>query len=122
MIKQMQEIGPWYFDSSGKLTLNQYSWNTFANLLFVDQPVGTGFSYADDIFDVCILFIFTYQDLQYVHNENEVANEMYEFLQVFLKRYPQYVGRPFFITGESYAGHYIPGIPNPRTQLTLLYN
>jgi len=28
----------------------------------------------------------------------------------FLEKYPQLKGKDFFITGESYAGHYIPAI------------
>ncbi len=38
---------------------------------------------------------------------------MYAFLQVFFQKNPQYIGRAFFITGESYAGHYIPGREKP---------
>jgi len=28
----------------------------------------------------------------------------------FIERYPEYKGRSLFVTGESYAGHYIPAI------------
>jgi len=63
----------------------------------VDQPVGTGFSYADSIVD-------------YVTDEDEIAEDMYQFLQQFFKIYPQYANLAFFVTGESYAGHYIPAI------------
>jgi cathepsin A (carboxypeptidase C) len=76
------------------LTSNPYSWNNQANLLYVDQPLGTGFSNATS----------------YVTNETEVAEDMYTFLTEFLAAYPQFNGRPFYITGESYAGHYIPAI------------
>jgi carboxypeptidase C (cathepsin A) len=79
------------------LSINKYSWNSFANLLYVDQPVGTGFSYADN-----------YDD--YVTNEDQIAEDMYTFLENFFVQYPQYSKLPLFITGESYAGHYIPAI------------
>jgi len=59
----------------------------------VDQPAGTGFSYANSY---------------YIKNETMVAQEMYTFLQGFLNRYPVYINLPFYITGESFAGHYIP--------------
>jgi len=65
-------------------------------LLYVDQPVGTGFSYSDDS--------------NYVADEAQVADDMYRFLQGIMTKYPEYQGRPFFITGESYAGHYVPAI------------
>ncbi len=35
---------------------------------------------------------------------------MYEFLQQFFKKFPKFQNRPFFVTGESYAGHYVPAI------------
>lgn len=64
--------------------------------MFVDQPVGTGFSYADSMSD-------------YVTNEEMVAEDMYEFLQGFFKQNPQY-NKSVFLFGESYAGHYIPAV------------
>jgi len=67
--------------------------------LFVDQPVGTGFSYADN-------------PDEYVHDETQVAQDMYEFLQGFFKAFPQYQGLDFYVTGESYAGHYVPAVAN----------
>ena len=76
---------------------NAYSWNARANLLFVDQPVGTGFSYSRWPTD-------------YVTNEKQVAQQLYDFLQAFVVQFPQFAGRPLFITGESYAGHYVPAI------------
>jgi len=39
-----------------------------------------------------------------------MAEYVYNFLQGFLKLYPSYATRDFFITGESYAGHYIPAL------------
>ncbi|KAH9086714.1 hypothetical protein Ae201684P_000136 [Aphanomyces euteiches] len=39
---------------------------------------------------------------------NDVANNMYLFLQGWLKEHPSFAGRPFFITGERFAGHYGP--------------
>jgi cathepsin A (carboxypeptidase C) len=39
-----------------------------------------------------------------------VAENFYKFLLKFMLKYPQFKGRPLFITGESYAGHYIPAI------------
>ena len=91
------ENGPFQFEEDGKtLKSNPYSWNTRANLLYVDQPVGTGFSHS------AITHLNT--------NEDEVAENMAQFLEKFVAKYPQLEGRDFYITGESYAGHYIPAI------------
>ena len=59
--------------------------------------MGTGFSYSR-------------WPLDYVTNEVQVAQQLYDFLQAFVVQFPQYAGRPLFITGESYAGHYVPAI------------
>jgi len=32
----------------GSLTLNQYAWNSVANMVFIESPCGVGFSYSDD--------------------------------------------------------------------------
>ena len=88
------ENGPYKVDEHLNLTINPYSWNNFANLLYVDQPIGTGFSRAEKLED----------------NEKEIAEDFYKFLTEFLDAYPQFKQRKFYITGESYAGHYIPAI------------
>jgi carboxypeptidase C (cathepsin A) len=45
-----------------------------------------------------------------VRTETAVAENMAKFLRGFLEQNPEYEGREFFITGESYAGHYVPAI------------
>ncbi|XVF68513.1 hypothetical protein PTKIN_Ptkin11bG0008700 [Pterospermum kingtungense] len=89
------ENGPFYLAKNLSLIWNDYGWDKASNILFVDQPTGTGFSYTSDEDDIR-------------HDENGVSNDLYDFLQEFFKRHPQYVKNDFYITGESYAGHYIP--------------
>ena len=90
------ENGPFIINDDLTLSKNQHSWNERANLMFIDHPYGTGFSSsASD---------------KYVKNIDEVANEFLKFFTKWLDLFPQYKGRKFFITGESYAGHYIPAI------------
>jgi len=91
------ENGPYQVQSDLTLQLNPYSWNTFANILYVDQPVGTGFSYVND-------------QNGYVTDEAQVAAAMYEFLQLFFAKFPSYAALPFFVVGESYGGHYVPAL------------
>ncbi|XVE79815.1 hypothetical protein DITRI_Ditri14bG0086600 [Diplodiscus trichospermus] len=89
------ENGPFHLSKNLSLLWNDYGWDKASNILFVDQPTGTGFSYTSDDNDIR-------------HDENGVSNDLYDFLQEFFKRHPQYVKNDFYITGESYAGHYIP--------------
>jgi len=65
--------------------------------VFIDQPVGTGFSR-------CL------NPTHYARNEEMVAENFYKFLIKFYAKFPEYAGRALYVTGESYAGHYIPAI------------
>ena len=92
------ENGPWMIHKKTlKFFNNSYSWNSFADMIFVDQPVQVGFSLVKSDNDLCI-------------NQTCVTNDFYSFMLKFLERYPQYEKRPLYITGESYGGHYIPTI------------
>lgn len=93
------EQGPYRIDKHAQVTINPHAWNEYASVIFVDQPVGTGFSYADN-------------DDEYVHNEKQVGEDMYEFMQAFYEEMPQFKKNAFFVTGESYAGHYVPAVSN----------
>ncbi|CAL0304361.1 unnamed protein product [Lupinus luteus] len=97
----LQEVGPFRVNSDGKtLYKNNYSWNNDANLLFLESPVGVGFSYSNRSSDYS-----TYGD-------KRTAEDNYLFLVNWLERFPEYKGREFYICGESYAGHYIPQLAN----------
>lgn len=99
MIGMLVENGPYTVDPHNlSLSLNPHSWNTRANLIFLDQPVNTGFSYTDDEDDAGPL------------TEREIAANLFEFMQQFLAENPQFKHAPFFIVGESYAGHYVPSL------------
>eukprot|EP00405_Crypthecodinium_cohnii_P020064 CAMPEP_0206481266 /NCGR_PEP_ID=MMETSP0324_2-20121206/38034_1 /ASSEMBLY_ACC=CAM_ASM_000836 /TAXON_ID=2866 /ORGANISM="Crypthecodinium cohnii, Strain Seligo" /LENGTH=481 /DNA_ID=CAMNT_0053958705 /DNA_START=58 /DNA_END=1503 /DNA_ORIENTATION=+ len=88
------ENGPCTVNKDGKgTTLNKNSWHMNANVMWVDQPAGVGFSTGLG-----------------THNEEGVGNNMYTFLQNFYKQFPQYASQPFYVFGESYAGHYVPAI------------
>lgn len=88
------ENGPCSVSKDGKSTVpNKYSWNNKANVMWVDQPAGVGFSTGFG-----------------THDEAGVANNMYNFLQGFFKEFPQYAKTDFYIFGESYGGHYVPAI------------
>ncbi|XP_038720214.1 serine carboxypeptidase-like 40 isoform X2 [Tripterygium wilfordii] len=94
----MQEIGPFRVRSDGKtLFRNRYSWNNAANVLFLESPAGVGFSYSNRTSD--------YDDLA---GDRSTAADNYVFLVNWLERFPEYKGREFYISGESYAGHYVP--------------
>ncbi|CAL5212000.1 unnamed protein product [Lathyrus oleraceus] len=102
----MQELGPFRVNSDGKtLHQNRYSWNYAANVLFLESPVGVGFSYSN-------------KSTEYSSNgDKKTAIDNYLFLVNWLERFPEYKNRDFYISGESYAGHYVPQLAH-----TILYH
>eukprot|EP01105_Mastigella_eilhardi_P026982 TRINITY_DN805_c0_g2_i1.p1 TRINITY_DN805_c0_g2~~TRINITY_DN805_c0_g2_i1.p1 ORF type:complete len:490 (-),score=87.65 TRINITY_DN805_c0_g2_i1:175-1644(-) len=90
------EHGPFWPNPDGKtLFVNPYSWNRIANVIYLEDPVGVGFSYSDNKQD-------------YTTNDNKTAEDNYKFLIEWMRLYPEYASNPLFLSGESYAGHYIP--------------
>ncbi|KAJ5248687.1 hypothetical protein N7468_000138 [Penicillium chermesinum] len=92
----LMEVGPYRLKNDHTLTINEGSWDEFANLLFVDQPVGTGFSYVDTD--------------HYVHELDEMASQFMVFLEKFFEIFPEYDNDDVYLAGESYAGQHIPYI------------
>jgi hypothetical protein len=93
------EMGPFTVNEDLTLRVNPQSWHRAANVLFVDQPVGTGLA-------------FTSHSSSFVQNQAGVNEQFYTFLQSLFKLHPQYIssGKGVYFFGESYAGHYIPSI------------
>ncbi|KAH6789905.1 serine carboxypeptidase-like 18 [Perilla frutescens var. frutescens] len=95
------EIGPIHIDyanSTGSipaLILNPYSWTKVANIIFLDQPAGTGFSYAKTAED-------------YKCSGTLSANLTYHFLIKWLINNPKYLNNPLYIAGGSYSGITVP--------------
>ncbi|KAL3621944.1 hypothetical protein CASFOL_034140 [Castilleja foliolosa] len=88
--------GPFKVTRNLKLVRNEYSWDKVANIIFIDQPIGTGFSYSSD----------PARDIP--TTSEGVAVNLYDFMQGFFGQHPGLANNDFYITGESYAGHYIP--------------
>ncbi|KAI6162649.1 peptidase S10 serine carboxypeptidase [Pisolithus thermaeus] len=90
-------LGPCSVSDRGfSTTYNPYSWNTHANIIFLDQPVSVGFSYAEDS--------------TVVDSSELAAKDVYAFLELFLTRFPEYSKQPFHLAAESYGGIYLPNI------------
>uniref|UniRef100_A0A915CR34 Carboxypeptidase n=1 Tax=Ditylenchus dipsaci TaxID=166011 RepID=A0A915CR34_9BILA len=91
----LQELGPYFINDDGAtLRPNPNAWNKFANVLFLESSAGVGFSYS--------------VDGNVTTNDDQTAQENYIAIQQFLKKFPAFTSNPVFITGESYAGIYVP--------------
>ena len=78
------------------LSINAFTWSSSFHLLYIDQPIGTGFSPPSSI--------------PIPSNEAAVATTLYLALCRFYDLFPLLVSNPLFLTGESYAGKYIPSV------------
>ncbi|KAG9131216.1 hypothetical protein Leryth_006073 [Lithospermum erythrorhizon] len=88
------ENGP--FRPKGPVLIrNEHSWNKEANMLYLETPVGVGFSYSTDTSYVTV-------------DDQMTARDNLVFLRRWFLKFPQYRNSSLFLTGESYAGHYIP--------------
>ncbi|KAG8997129.1 hypothetical protein FRB94_007862 [Tulasnella sp. JGI-2019a] len=92
MIGLFQENGPCTVTSDNQTQINPYSWNNLTNLLYIDQPVGAGFSYGQDT----------------INSTEAAAVPMWTALQIFFEQFPTYQSREFILATESYGGHYGP--------------
>ncbi|GAY39852.1 hypothetical protein CUMW_047580 [Citrus unshiu] len=90
------ELGPFYPRGDGRaLRRNSMSWNKASNLLFVESPAGVGWSYSNTTSD-------------YNCGDASTARDMHVFMMNWYEKFPEFKSRELFLTGESYAGHYIP--------------
>ncbi|VEN46534.1 unnamed protein product, partial [Callosobruchus maculatus] len=88
---------PFELNDDAQLELREYSWHKNQSVLYIDQPVGTGLS-------------FTKHEDGFAGNQTRVGEELYIALQQFFNLFPELRKNDFFLTGQSYAGKYIPAL------------
>ncbi|XP_020570632.1 serine carboxypeptidase-like 7 isoform X1 [Phalaenopsis equestris] len=77
------------------LTSNPFSWTQISSIIFLDWPVGTGFSFSPSIVD-------------YHTDEVKSAKQIYKFLIKWLLDHPSFQSNPFYVAGDSYGGKMAP--------------
>lgn len=101
LIGNFYELGPWRLSTDVSLKPNPGSWNRIFGLLFLDSPIGVGFSVASSIDEI-------------PRNQHGVAKHLITAIKNFIKLNDDdddnggFKSRPIYITGESYAGKYAP--------------
>lgn len=109
------ENGPFSLSSKMKLIPRSTAWSLTHSMIYIDNPVGTGFSFTGDVGG-------------YAQNETVVGHDLYEALIQFFTVFPEYSHLPFYATGESYAGKYVPAIShtilenNPNAKIKINFN
>lgn len=102
MLGNFYELGPWRVSQTLNveqvaLEPNSGSWNRLFGLLFLDNPIGAGFSIAE-----------TPEEIP--RDQDGVAKHLFAAVTAFVGLDPSFKTRPIYITGESYAGKYVPAI------------
>ncbi|WWC71814.1 uncharacterized protein I206_105773 [Kwoniella pini CBS 10737] len=88
--------GPCQLTPEGESSLSglspaPYPWTDYVNLLVVDYPIGTGWSYNTS-------------DQNPASTSDRAAEEFDDFLQVILKQWPQFQSQPLIMSTLSYGG------------------
>ena len=91
------ENGPMFLNKNGTYTINEYSWNKAANMLYIESPGEVGYSYITSGHE---------DDIKV--DDDIVAKDNFNALLSFCVKFPEYKNRDLYISGESYAGIYIP--------------
>ena len=91
----LTELGPFRPTAHSKISLNKFSWNLIANIVFIEIPCGVGFSYS-------------HLSSDYHNGDDGTATDNYILLQQFFKRFPEYLNHDMYLISESYGGHYLP--------------
>lgn len=80
-----------------KFERRKYNWALSHHMIYIDNPVGTGFSFTNDSRGYCT-------------DETQVGEQLYNTLIQFFQLFPELQENKFFVTGESYGGKYVPAL------------
>ncbi|CDP00771.1 unnamed protein product [Coffea canephora] len=97
MLGNFYELGPWLVTSNVSVKPNPGAWNRIFGVLFIDNPIGTGFSIAASPQEI-------------PRNQHDVAKHLFIAIKKFIKLDDMFKTRPIYVTGESYAGKYVPAL------------
>ncbi|WRX28221.1 Peptidase S10 [Theobroma cacao] len=93
-------VGPFITTANAHgLQRNPYSWIKVTNLLFIDSPIGAGWSYSNTSSD-------------YEVGDDSTNKDLLTFILQWFEKYPNFKSRDLYLGGSSYAGHFIPNFAN----------
>ena len=82
--------------SNKTLVKNPYGWTEYASIIYLESPIGVGFSYSTSA-----------RDYDFI-GDSSTTNDNERALEKFLEKFPKFGEKNFYVMGESYAGIYIP--------------
>ncbi|KAL2824535.1 peptidase S10, serine carboxypeptidase [Aspergillus cavernicola] len=130
LIGLFEELGPCAINENLTTDVNPYSWNEVSNLLFISQPLGVGFSYAETVEGSLNPITGAVEDASFagiqgrypkinatlIDTTELAAHAAWEIVQGFLGGLPKLdskiKSKDFSLWTESYGGHYGPAFFN----------
>jgi carboxypeptidase C (cathepsin A) len=81
-----------------RLELNAHSWNNFTNIMYLDAPVGTGYSFKRG------------QDKRKRdYNIDQIVHDFVNFMKMFYDKHESFRGRELYLVAQDFtAGSYLP--------------
>lgn len=98
LVEAFGSNGPFTLKNEG-LVKNLHSWNQVANMLYLESPVGVGFTFSLNSSDRLM-------------NDERTATDNLAFLRNWFAKFSKLAKNSFFIVGEGYAGHFAPQLAN----------
>ena len=96
LLALFQEHGPFVFDDGESVIKpNPYPWTSRANMLYIENPAGVGFTVATT-------------DDSMSHNDLTQSEDALEAIKSFFLKFPEFIKNDLYISGESYGGIYVP--------------
>jgi len=89
------EHGPLHLNDDDTISMNPYAWNMNANMIYLEAPIGVGFSKGSP------------EDMKTI-NDDTTSSDNRDALKNFFTKFPEYLNNGLYISGESYAGIYVP--------------
>ncbi|KAM5302888.1 putative serine carboxypeptidase CPVL [Glossophaga mutica] len=91
------EHGPYVVTKNLTLDARDFPWTSTLSMLYIDNPVGAGFSFTDD-------------PQGYAVSEDDVARDLFSALMQFFQLFPEFQENDFYVTGQSYGGKFVTAI------------
>ena len=86
--------GPFIVTQNLTLKTRVHSWHTNHHVIYLENPIGAGYSFTDD-------------DAAFVTNQTEVARDLLPVLLQFFQLFPELRKNDFYVAGESYGGKFV---------------
>jgi carboxypeptidase C (cathepsin A) len=97
MLGWAQEHGPYALDNGAtNFTFNDWSWNNNANMFYIESPANVGYSICGNLSEC------QWDDF------NSADDNLIAVINLLTMKFPALQGNDLYISGESYAGIYVP--------------